>query len=135
MITPEQLAASGSEHGAQAALFMWAQLNLDKYPLLKFLHHIPNGGYRDKITAGKLKAAGVKEGVPDICLPVRIYVPNRVVASGLYIELKVKKNKPSDAQKEWGQFLISQGYYFYVAYGWEDAKNCILNYLEGKREV
>ncbi len=30
--------------------------------------HVPNGEKRSKATAGKLKAMGVKPGVPDICI-------------------------------------------------------------------
>ena len=35
MITPEQLAKSGTEHGHQAALFCWIALNIDRYPELE----------------------------------------------------------------------------------------------------
>ena len=41
-ITPEQLAASGSEDGHQSALFCWAALNTEQYPQLKNLFAIPN---------------------------------------------------------------------------------------------
>ena len=32
--------------------------------------HIPNGGSRHKAEAARLKAQGVKAGVPDLCIPV-----------------------------------------------------------------
>ena len=131
MITPEQLAQSGSEDGHQAALFCWAVLDgIKSYPDLKWLFAIPNGGVRDKITANKLKATGVKAGVPDIFLPIR-----RNHFAGLFIELKrpatsgKKQGRLSNEQKEWREALLSQGYGVYVAYGWEDARDTLLAYL------
>lgn len=47
-----------TEHDEQAALFDWAQAHEGKYPPLKFFHAIPNGGYRAKYTAVKLKKRG-----------------------------------------------------------------------------
>ena len=54
------------ESGHQEALFQWAQLNVQQLPELEYLHHVPNGGKRDKATAVALKRQGVKAGVPDI---------------------------------------------------------------------
>ncbi len=138
MITPESLAKSGTEDGHQSALFCWAQINQSIYPQLKWLFAIPNGGYRDKITAGKLKATGVKSGVPDICLPVAVtkYYPNsHGHFGGLYIELKrpdsvgKKAGFVSIEQHEWLNFLKSQGYAVHVCYGWENARDRIVEYL------
>lgn len=90
-------------------------------------------GKRDKITAGKLKAEGVKSGVSDTLLPVK-----RSVYSGLYIELKKLSIKPkkegskggcSDDQLKFGEFVTKQGFMFAVCYGWEDAWNCLEWYL------
>lgn len=140
MISPEQLAKSGSEDSHQKALFCWASLNLLKYPQLKFLFHIPNGGSRHIAEAGKLKAMGVKRGVPDICLPVQmtVYYPNsHKHYSGLFIELKrpealdKKAGSVSKEQQEWLDFLISQGYACHVCYGWMAARDVIVGYLNG----
>lgn len=128
MITPEQLAKSGSEHGHQSALFCWVGININKYPDLVWLFAIPNGGLRDKITAGKLKASGVKSGVPDICLPIR-----RGSYSGLFIEMKRGKNKPTAEQKEWINFLPTQGFGVIVCYDWEAARDIIIQYLEHEK--
>ena len=57
---------TSSESQEQKALFQWAGLAEQKYPELKLLHHIPNGGIRDIRTAANLKKEGVKRGVPDI---------------------------------------------------------------------
>lgn len=125
--TPEDLLKSGSEWGHQAALFMWAQQNEKNYPELRWLFSIPNGGMRDKITAGRMKASGVKSGIPDIFLPIK-----REPYFGLWIELKVKKNTPSPEQKEWIAHFLSQGYGACVCYGFQEARDTIIKYLEYK---
>ena len=56
------------ETDEQQALFDWAKIS--GIPDIDLLHAIPNGGHRNKATAGQLKAEGVKRGVPDIFLPV-----------------------------------------------------------------
>lgn len=128
MITPEQLAASGSEDSEQMALMCWAALNFNLYPELERLFHIANGGFRNKREAGKLKAMGVKKGVPDLCLPVR-----RGDFSGLWVELKkLKKGKVSEEQNDWIAFLRQQGYGAIVCYGWINARDVIVSYLEWK---
>ena len=108
----------------QEALFRWAKLAENRWSELKWLHHIPNGGLRSKAVAVRLKAAGVKAGVPDICLPVP-----RGAFHGLYIELKVGKNKPTERQEAWLHHLREAGYCTQVCYGWEAARMCIEGYL------
>src|SRR5208337_746635 len=105
--TPEQLASSGSEAAHQTALFCWAALPdiKAKYPELEMMFHIPNGGTRNKIEAGHLKAQGVKPGIPDIFLPVA-----RGAWYGFWIELKVGNNKCSGEQNEYQAKLRDQGY-------------------------
>lgn len=136
MITPEQLAKSGSEDGEQAALFCWRAINILKYPELKWLAAIPNGGKRDERTAGKLKATGVKKGVVDICLLVR-----RGEYAMLWMELKPLKLKPkratskggvTDEQNEWLDQAQSCGHGAVVCYGWIEARDIIVQYLEWK---
>lgn len=138
MISPEQLAASDTEHGAQAAIFCWANQNLDKYPQLKYLFAVPNGFYGSAAQKGKMKAEGLKNGVPDIML---LYRKRALIAgindghhyelfSGLVIELKVKKNVPSKDQLDWLAFLKQQGYQCWICYGWLEARDKIVEYLE-----
>jgi hypothetical protein len=50
------------EHQVQKAICQY----LDMRGLMYFA--IPNGGQRNKIVASKLKAEGVKAGIPDICI-------------------------------------------------------------------
>jgi len=74
-----------SEHQEQCALMRMCRLHERKYPGLELIHSIPNGGARHIAVAAKLRAEGVRAGVPDIFLPVP-----RGSAHGLYIELKRK---------------------------------------------
>ena len=107
----------------QQALFDWAKIS--GIPDLELLHAIPNGGHRNKATAGRLKAEGVKRGVPDIFLPV----PKNGY-HGMYIEMKRQKGgKLSVEQKEWCNRLFRNGYKVFVAEGWVEAREAILEYL------
>ncbi len=118
------------EGGHQEALFEWAACNTGRLPELAWLHHIPNGGRRDKRTAVALKRQGVKAGVPDLCLPVA-----RNGFNGLYIELKAGKNRPTASQREWLEFLAGQGYRTAVCYHWEYAARLLEDYLRGSGET
>ena len=110
----------------QTTLFQWATLMIHRWPELRLLHHIPNGGSRNAIEAARLKAQGVKAGIPDIFLPCA-----RGEWHGLYIELKRRKGgRVSDEQKEMIRLLIEQKYKAVVCYGWEEAKNVIVEYMK-----
>ena len=124
-ITPEQMAKSGTEHAHQTALFIWAAQNFDKYPQLRYMFAIPNGGQRHAAVAGKLKAEGVKAGVPDIFLPIP-----RKHWHGLFVELKIGKNEPSEAQHKWLAALDRKGYRAVWCIGLEQARDIILEYLK-----
>lgn len=115
-----------SEHQEQVALFQWAAVQSKTYPALSLLFAIPNGGHRNKVTASKLKAEGVKPGVPDICLPVP-----RAGYHALFIELKRKTGGkgPTADQRKWIDALSAFGYLALVCKGWDEAKVIIENYL------
>ena len=108
----------------QERLMLWAAVHERDYPELKLLHHIPNGGKRNEKEAAHLKRQGVKAGVPDLCLPVA-----RGGYHGLYIELKLQSNKPTEKQLAFINELNKQGYKAVVCYGWETAQETIENYL------
>lgn len=116
-----------SESNEQISLFEWCEYSVGKYPELKLLFHVPNGGYRSTATAGRMKAEGVKAGVPDLCLPVA-----RGGFHGLFIEMKAGKNKPTANQQAWLDRLTEQGYSTAVCYGWEQAAKVLISYLEEK---
>ncbi|MCK9234946.1 MAG: VRR-NUC domain-containing protein [Acholeplasmataceae bacterium] len=120
----------GSEDAEQMALMAWAARAMyhGKWPELKLLHHIPNGGERSVVVATKLKAMGTKPGVPDLFLPVA-----RHGVHGLYIELKKDwkfgGGKASAVQLEWRDALIDCGYGWALAQGWKEARETLIQYL------
>jgi hypothetical protein len=113
-----------TEAEEQAALFEWAKLAEGSRPQLRLLYAVPNGGSRHRLEAANLKRQGVKAGVPDLCLayPKGVY-------HGLYIEMKVGKNKPSEKQQQWLRDLKAAGYMTAVCYGFLQAKETIERYL------
>lgn len=135
---PSQI-AKDSESSQQQALFCQANLHIQTYPELRWLHHIPNGGARADdvkgaaIRGAKLKAEGVKEGIPDVFLPVA-----RGYWHGLYIEMKKPSLRPkrvgsagglSEKQMEFRDFAHKQGYGWVCCYDWEEAWKIIVDYL------
>ena len=114
-----------TEQQHKTTLIKWSQAYRNQFPELKLLHHIPNGGTRNAVEGKHLKQAGVRSGVPDLCLPVP-----RGGYHGLYIELKrSEESKPSKNQKWWLDELIGQGYCAIVCEGWEMAADMIVRYL------
>ena len=141
---PEQIAKE-SESSHQIALFAYAAKQALTDPLWGLLFHIPNGGTRGAterdraIAGGKLKAEGVRSGVPDLFLPVP-----RHGMHGLWVEMKKPsllnpkwtreesiEAATSDSQKIWLAGLKEQGYATYVAFDWIEARDCIEIYLRG----
>lgn len=114
-----------SEENEQMCLFRWAEFAEVQYEELKLMYHVPNEGKRSRIAGARLKAQGLKSGVPDVCLPTAHggYI-------GLYIEMKVKPNKPTENQKQWLRKLREQGHLTAVCYSWEEAKQLIERYIK-----
>ena len=106
------------ETGIQKAVIAWTQQPeiRKKWPELAMLYHVPNEGKRTGRQGQTLHDAGLKRGVPDLCLPVA-----RGGYHGLYIEMKTEKGRPSDPQKWWIEHLKLQGYYATVCHGYSHA--------------
>lgn len=116
-----------TEHAEQAALFDWIAFNQHHYPELKRLYAIPNAGAGAQSgQAGKMKAEGVKAGVPDLFLPL----PMRGW-HGLYIEMKALDGTLAPAQVDWLDYLNAEGYAAAVCYGWESARAVLVDYIAG----
>ena len=153
-MTPSQLARSGSESAHQIALFAWASVAYNHgfklaelwsnggnvavdtlaepaVPELKWMHHIPNGGSRgndvrsQQIRGAKLKAEGVRSGVSDVCLPVK-----RGACSGLYIEMKAGRNKPSENQITIMEKFRNEGFRCEVCWSLDQFITSVNNYLK-----
>ena len=115
---------NNKEHQEQVALIDWCKFHEGKYPELKMLYAVPNGGHRHVATAIKLKREGVRAGVPDLCLPVA-----RGGSHGLYVEMKCLPNKPTKEQAVWIENLREQGYMSIVCYDWITASEALKAYL------
>lgn len=108
----------------QSTLFKWALSVRPKYPCLKLMFAIPNGGNRDPIEAKHLQQQGVKKGVLDLCLPVA-----RGKYHSLYIEMKTETGTTSDDQDWWIEELSKEGNFCEVCHGWDSARRVIEWYL------
>jgi len=105
-----------TEHEEQSAFVAWFRY---KYPWI-LIFAIPNGGYRTKVEAAKLKREGMTAGIPDLYIPVL----------SLWIEFKRKNGRLSKSQKEVIKYLKSIGDNVIIAYGCEDAIKKIEDFLE-----
>jgi hypothetical protein len=83
---------------------------------------VPNGGRRQRLDAVKLKAEGVRRGVPDLL--IFDAPPNHPDCVGTALEMK--KQGASEAalsrfQKNWIKHLEKRGWLVIVGYGARDA--------------
>ena len=124
-----------SEHQSQAAFF--ARVAMDPRTRDLPIFAIPNGGKRHVVTAMKLKAEGVKAGVPDIFVAVpmlELYRDHDVMVEGvkghgLFIEMKKKGNTPTTEQRAWIVMLSARDYAAAVCYSADEAWQTLCAYL------
>lgn len=111
----------------QQAVIKWSKQPAirQKWPMLKLLYHIPNERKCSEVMGRLLRLAGVKPGVPDLCLPVP-----RGQYHGLYIELKTEKGRTSTAQDWWIEKLTEQGHFVEVCHGYDSAIRVLTWYME-----
>lgn len=119
-----------TEHEEQAALIEWwnTYANVRHMPNM-LLMAIPNGGRRTTVTGARLKAEGVRAGIPDLFLAIPT-----AKFHGLWIEMKRRKGGfMTDFQRMAFLALKLEGYSCRVCYGWNEAKDAILEYM-GEQE-
>lgn len=114
-----------SEATEQENVISWCDHHERLYPELKWIHHCPNGGSRQRAEAVRLKAQGVKSGVPDLHLPI----PKGAYA-GLYLEMKYDKGTIQKSQKEWIAGMAAAGHYACICYGYDNAVKVIESYVQ-----
>ena len=113
-----------SEHQIQSGFTEWLNWQANQYRALATAYAIPNGGLRSKAQAGKLKAEGVRAGIPDYCFPFA-----RQGFNALYIEFK-DGNKPlSASQKAMVPLLRANGNRVDVAGSVEQAIAIVEDYM------
>lgn len=113
-----------SEDTEQINVIQWAGWNTVRFPELKWLHHCPNGGSRNRNEAVKFKQMGVKAGVSDLCLPYP-----KGMYCGLYIEMKYGDNRLQDTQKEFLADMAEAGHFVVTCYSAEEAVRILEEYL------
>lgn len=116
-----------SDHGKH--LMQWAHgIRLpDGKRISEVMYHSPNGGKRNVREAARMKAEGVRSGIPDYHLPIPA-----MGYHSLYIELKKPDAVPSDAspdQRREALMLDSYGHRVMFAAGWNQASAIIQHYL------
>jgi len=114
-----------SEHAEQSALFSTLALYTNKYPMLQWVHAIPNGSYFHGHwgTIRKAIEEGLTKGVWDVFVPVPVDDK-----ADLYIEMKWGSNKLTDNQKQFRKD-VGEGYAWAVCYFAEEAAYAIGEYL------
>ena len=113
-----------SEHAEQVQFFLMASylLTADQYAVL---WATPNGGLREKRTAAKLVAEGVKSGVPDV-----FFACPRGPYHGLFQEFKRRKEgRVSDEQKQMLFRLADAGYKTEICRGCDEGIAALIAYL------
>jgi hypothetical protein len=128
ILSPAQIAKSGTEHGHQSALCQWIAVEgSQRFPGLEMIFAIPNGGDRKPHVAAALKAEGTKPGVPDMMLPLPVgFYP------GLFLEMKRPNGVVRDEQERWHRKLRHCGYAVVVAYDWIAAAHALAEYHGGR---
>lgn len=120
------------EDQEQAAFFTWLRI---RHPLAyEHAYHVPNGGSRGggdrrsaQIEGARLKAQGVKAGVPDIWIPLR-----RGAFAGLVVEFKATPPHDAEVSKEQQQWVLrmkAQGWRSEVVLGLNALRRLIDEYM------
>lgn len=114
-----------TELSEQQAVIEWCEYAAGKHPEFASIFHITNEGKRGKSYGAELVKAGLRRGVPDLCLPCA-----RGIYHALYIEMKKDKTeRPSPAQREWIERLNNQGNFAVVCCGADAAIRTLQQYI------
>lgn len=117
-----------TEHQEQVALIDWAEIvSISRWPALRWLYAVPNGGPRHVVAAVNLKAEGVRSGVPDLVLPFPVFPFH-----GAYLEMKRRGGTLTPIQESWREYLKGAGYAYCMAEGFDQARDFLIAYLEKK---
>lgn len=114
----------GPEELEMMAFFDYANISSNAHPAWRLAFHIPNerkASIQRRIT---LARCGVKKGMPDICVPVSNHKYN-----SLFIEMKVKPNKPSPAQIDMLKNLMAQDNYTCICWSADEAIAIVKKYI------
>lgn len=97
-----------------------------QYPrMARLLHHSPNGGWRTRAEAALFKAMGTRAGFPDLIL----LVP-RGGFHALMIEMKTRRGRQSEEQREYQRLVEVMGYRYEVCRSFDGFRDIIEDYLK-----
>lgn len=115
--TPTRARPARHEEDAQRLVIRRCDALAARYPALRWLHHSPNGGVRDKRTAALMRAQGARAGFPDLILPVSMMMAQEGEElpgdyfTGYVAELKIAPNRATPEQRAWIAHFEAQGWY------------------------
>lgn len=109
------------EQALQENCVSWFRLNYLGY----IIYHIPNGGYRNKSEAVRMKRMGVVPGIPDLHIP---YTNGEFLS--LYVELKAGSNRSTAVQVEVQEELIMAGNMVVEINSFEEFKQLVDGYMK-----
>jgi hypothetical protein len=113
-----------SESVTQQHFIQWLKL---QYPsLYAVTAAFPNQGKRSYANASRMKAEGLKKGMPDVVIfhPEKLY-------HGMFIEFKSGKGKLSPEQSQMIELLTHRDYYCCVCRNLEEAIQEVMRYFNG----
>jgi len=112
-----------TESEQQIAFFNWCRVMSGSDARLGTIFAVPNGGYRSKATAGRMRSEGLKAGVWDIFIPIQMGQH-----CGMWIEMKAGKNSLTPGQLAFRE-SVGESYLWFVAYSWDEAVEATCRYL------
>ncbi|WP_199774197.1 VRR-NUC domain-containing protein [Salinibacter altiplanensis] len=122
-----------TEEEIHRSVIQWAGAQQGARPALRLLFHPPNGGKMPKGAAGKMVGLGMRQGVPDLLLPVPGPAPDvDGMHTGLALELKSPRGRLRPKQAWWLARLESEGWAIGVAWTFGEARTIITGYLDGE---
>jgi len=111
---------------SQIHLLRWFRL---QYPdLADLLVGYPAGNNMNLLTAVRMKAMGLRVGMPDLQLLVPRFNPKFI--PGLFIEMKSERGRLSKSQNDFHDKLRNQNYTIVTSYSFDEAKYEIQEYLK-----
>ena len=110
------------ESNIQQSCVTWFRYQYQHFS--KLLFAVPNGGFRNQATAGRLKAEGVVAGVADLIL----LFPNHGFHA-LCLEIKTDVGRQSELQRQWQAEVEKFNYKYVICRNFDDFKKQITDYL------
>lgn len=114
---------SNPEHDLQKACVSWFRLKYPKHKISLFA--IPNAAKRSARGGKWMKDEGLLSGVSDLFLAVPT-----IEYHGLFIEMKIKPNKPTHEQLQFIEAMNNRKYKAVVCYSFDEFVETIECYLK-----